>query len=343
MKASTFRIRLAALVVAATAVCGFAARIEAEGQEPREKIESAESAYPGGMPFGLKMYTDGLTVVGFSDVDTSDGSRTPAFDAGIHEGDVITEINGEAIRSSEDFVGAVEKSADEVEIKLRRGDEEMTVRVKPSKSERDGKYKTGMWLRDSTAGIGTVTFILPESGEFAGLGHGVCDADSGHLVELSRGVVCGVDICGVKRGSAGSPGELRGYFSEPNTGVILKNTEHGVFGYLKRPPEDDGIMELGHRCDVCEGDAGILCTIDGNGVREYSIEITKTDILENPASFEIRVTDNDLIAATGGIVQGMSGSPIIQNGKLVGAVTHVMVSDPLRGYGIYVESMKAAA
>ena len=338
MKISKIKIRFAAAVIAFASVFVTGTRIAATDPE-QHRIECSKEACPGGMPFGLRIYTDGLTVVGFSEVDTGSEPRTPAYDSGIREGDIITEINGKVIHSSEDFISVVGNSQEAVELKLRRDDEELTITVKPSKSERDGKYKTGMWLRDSTAGIGTVTFIIPESGEFAGLGHGVCDADSGNLLELSHGAVCGVDICGVKRGSPGDPGELQGYFSEPDTGVLVKNTEHGVFGYLKDCPRGLKTMELAEKCNVSAGDASILCTIDNSGPREYSIEILKTDSGENQTSFEIKVTDDTLIAATGGIVQGMSGSPVIQNGRLVGAVTHVLVSDPTRGYGIYIENM----
>ncbi len=300
----------------------------------------------GGVPFGIKLYTDGLIVMGFSPVESEGGSISPAADAGIQEGDVITRVSGVKVSSAEEFVSLIEDCSDSIEITFKRGDTEMSAVVTPAKSMKDNKYKTGMWLRDSTAGIGTVTYVDPDTHEFGGLGHGICDAESGQLIPLLRGIVADVQVSGVKKGECGSPGELHGYFTTGNCGVILKNTTRGVFGMLSASFEEIFSSEripLGTRSDVKMGNATILSTVDGGGRGEYSIKITRLPDKDSSQSFEIEVTDSALIEKTGGIVQGMSGSPILQNGKLVGAVTHVLVNDPTRGYGIFIESMLDAA
>jgi len=209
-------------------------------------------------------------------------------------------------------------------------------------SKEEGKYVTGLYVRDSGAGIGTVTFIVPETGAFGGLGHGICDGETGELIPMQRGSVVGVTISGVVKGLAGSPGEVKGYFSSGKTGTLLGNTECGVYGILAKLPEKLPCepLPIGLRNTVKEGKATIYCTLDGTAPQEYDIEIS--DIHRDSHSnkcFTVKVTDTDLINKTGGIIQGMSGSPIIQNGKLVGAVTHVLINDPTCGYGIFIENM----
>ena len=301
---------------------------------------AGETVYAGGFPFGIRIYTDGLVVVGLSDVNTSEGPASPAADAGIMIGDIIKEINGNKITSSDDFVGSVENNSEPVELLIEREEKTSTFTVTPALSAEDGKYRTGMWLRDSTAGIGTVTFIVPETGEFCGLGHGICDSKTGDLLPLMRGIVSEVQISGVSRGVPGTPGELKGYFGKNDAGLILKNTEHGVYGLFHTVPGCAGKkICLGERDKLHTGEASIICTVDGGEAKMYSIEITGLGKDKDAPNFDIAVTDKELIEKTGGIVQGMSGSPIIQDGYLVGAVTHVMVNDPLRGYGIYIEKM----
>ena len=303
-----------------------------------DKIE----VYPGGMPFGVKLYTQGLVVVGFADIDCESGSKAPAYDAGIRVNDVITKINGTDVTTSEEFVSSVEGSKGKIEITYIRDGNEYSTLIKPSISRTDGKLKTGMWIRDSTAGIGTITFIMPESNAFVGLGHGICDSETGEILPLMRGIVADVSISGIVKGAPGAPGELKGFFTENRTGVLVKNTEAGVLGYLNKLPENlipEEKMPIGLRSDVEEGNAYIWCTLDESGPQKYGIKITSVNNAGNNSSFEIQVTDESLIEKTGGIVQGMSGSPIIQNGKIIGAVTHVMINDPLRGYGIYIEKM----
>ncbi len=296
--------------------------------------------YVGGFPFGIRIYTEGLVVVELSAVNTRSGSSSPAEEAGILPGDIIKEINGRKINSSEEFTGAVENSSEPVKLLIERNGETKVIIITPALSSEDGKYRTGMWLRDSTAGIGTVTFIVPETGEFCGLGHGICDGKSGELLPLVKGIVSEVQISGVAKGMPGTPGELKGYFCKKDSGIIMKNTEHGVYGIFDSIPTNKGEkLSVGKREQLHTGKASVVCTIDGKSPQTFSIEITGLGNDKNSSNFEITVTDDALIEKTGGIVQGMSGSPIIQDGALVGAVTHVMVSDPMRGYGIYIDKM----
>ncbi|MGN1128241.1 MAG: SpoIVB peptidase [Candidatus Flemingiibacterium sp.] len=305
---------------------------------------AADKLMPGGMPFGVRLCCDGVLVVGVGEVETSAGRLSPARDAGIRPRDVICEINGVRISSADDVVSAVcGCSGEKLSMLVRRSGGELTVDVLPVESTDDGKYRAGLWIRDSTAGIGTVTFIDPSTGAFAGLGHGICDSDTGELMPLKRGVVLNVSISGVVRGQAGTPGELKGYFSSGKIGALLGNTECGVYGVFSELPNDasnSASVEAAESSEVCEGDAELWCTVDSGGKRAYKVRISDIDRSgRDVKNFVVTVTDDALIEKTGGIVQGMSGSPILQNGKLIGAVTHVMINDPSRGYGIFIENM----
>ncbi len=289
-------------------------------------VKNAKQVIVGGVPFGIKLYTDGLYVVGVGDVETVSGAVAPARDAGIQKGDVIKMLNGRAVADAEEFSSLIGSASGEVEVTVERGGRLLEFTVLPINSSSDGKRKLGLWLRDSTAGIGTVTFIVPDTGEFAGLGHGVCNAETGDLIPLTSGTVADVGISGVKRGEAGAPGELKGYFTEKVCGEISKNTRCGVFGVFSMIPKevmDTEKLPIGSREDLMVGEAYILCTVGSSAREKYTIEITDAGDSKTAHSFEIQVKDSALIEKTGGIVQGMSGSPIIQNGKLVGAVTHV--------------------
>ena len=227
-----------------------------------------------------------------------------------------------------------------------RNGKEYTAHVTPEYSKTEGKYKSGLWVRDSGAGIGTVTFIDPETLSFGGLGHGICDGDTGELIPMDRGSVLGVRINGINKGAAGAPGEIKGYFNSGKTGTLIKNTTCGVYGVFTELPKGlpSEAVCLGGREELKEGDAYIWCTLDDSGPQKYSIRISEINrSATGNKCFSITVTDRALIEKTGGIVQGMSGSPIIQNGKIVGAVTHVLVNDPTTGYGIFIENMLNAA
>ena len=208
------------------------------------------------------------------------------------------------------------------------------------------EYRLGVVLKDGAAGIGTITYIDPETGDFGGLGHGICDTDTGEVINFTEGQITGVILSGVKKGEEGKPGELSGLLTDKVKGVLYSNTECGVFGKLDSIPEglSSTAIEIAHRDDVHSGEATILSTVKVGSVKEYKIEIS--DINKGSTgtkSFKIKVTDPALIAITGGVVRGMSGSPIIQDGKLVGAVTHVMVANPTEGYGIFIENMLSAS
>lgn len=302
---------------------------------------------PGGMPFGAKMFTDGLIVVGFSDVDCTSGSPHPASDAGIQIRDIILKIDGAPIGTAENMGKIIAASNGRpITVTVRRDDTEIDVTVTPSLSNADQIYKTGMWVRDSTAGIGTITYVDPRSGAFAGLGHGICDSDTGALMPLSRGTVIDVTISGIQKGQSGAPGELKGHFASGKIGSLLGNTRAGVYGIMTELPKTvraENALPIALKNEIHDGEATLLCTLDENGVCSYTVNIRKLKNSLDNKNMEITVTDPALIEKTGGIVQGMSGSPLIQDGRLIGAVTHVLINDPAKGYGIFIENMLEAA
>ena len=301
--------------------------------------------YLGGVPFGVRFSSGSLTVSGLCQVDAEDGDVCPASEAGLKENDTIVKINGELADSALQVTRAVEESGGKaINLVCVRDGKEFTVSVTPRKSESSGKYRIGLWIKDSSAGIGTVTYVIPSTGGFGGLGHGICDGQSGELINIDRGIVCDVEICGVDKGMPGDPGELHGSFGSVRTGVVTGNTENGVFGIftdITNLRNSGTLIEMAERSQISSGEAKIICTLDSEGPKEYSAEITCPEDA-GAKSFSITVTDERLIEKTGGIVQGMSGSPVIQNGRLVGAVTHVLVGDAREGYGIYIDSMTEA-
>lgn len=264
----------------------------------------------------------------------------------LRAGDIIISLGDTEIKTASEIEKIMSQSSGEpIMITVKRGDARLTVIATPKLV--GGKYKLGIKLKDTASGIGTVTFIDKENGVFGGLGHGICDMESGELIGMTEGVMTGVLLGGVNRGEAGKPGELCGVLTGKTTGTIYKNTECGVFGEVDCTTLDTSEYEelrLAKSSDVHTGDAEILCTVKNGTPRRYKVEITEIGDNSSPTkSFKLHVTDKTLIAITGGIVRGMSGSPIIQDGKLVGAVTHVMVADPTEGYGIFIENMLNAA
>ena len=301
---------------------------------------------PGGIPFGVKFSMAGIVVVGFCDVDTKDGNICPASQAGLRTGDIITKIDGHEPRDTSDFISLIDGSSGKsIAVTFTRAGAEKSLRLSPKYSVSEGKYMAGLCVRDSGAGIGTVTYIDPETYSFAGLGHGICSADSGKLIKMTRGVVSDVTVSGVKKGVVGVPGEIKGIIGTNKLGSLVGNTDCGVYGMFLKCPEGVGKpIPVGLKSEVKSGAAYIICTLDGNGACRYNIEISSVKYDEcGSKCFTVTVKDQKLIDKTGGIVQGMSGSPIIQNGKLVGAVTHVMINDPTVGYGIFIENMLNAA
>ncbi len=310
---------------------------------------TVKKVIPCGQPFGIKMLTEGIMVVRLSDINGTKDS-CPAKKAGVHVGDIIISVGGEKITSNEDLAKAISSSGGKTVkvILIRNGyddksasGEKLSVNLTPEYCNSEKCYKTGMWVRDSSAGIGTITFYDPSTGVFGGLGHPICDADTGELMPLSSGEICDVSITGYKKGVNGNPGELRGRFlSSSQTGIVTQNTNSGVFGTLDEAPCDNKEIEIAEYDEIKKGKAEILTTISGSQPQKYSINIEQINI-DDPESknFVIRVTDKDLLDKTGGILQGMSGSPIIQNGKLIGAVTHVFVNNSCMGYGIFAQTM----
>ncbi len=292
-----------------------------------------------GTAFGVRFHTDGVVIAGIP------GDQGPAAQAGLKRGDVITRINGSPIRSAEHFADTVRCSqGEELTLEYRRGELSHTVRLKPEADE-SGAYRLGVWIKDSAAGIGTITFIDPETMQFVGLGHGICDAESGVLIPLAGGSAEEVVLSGITAGEAGVPGELRGSFCGHKLGKLTENRITGVYGVLLEVPSglEKERFPIGKKEDVKDGQAYIFSTVDDGGRAMYEIEISDLEKEKETRNFTVHITDPRLLGKTGGIVQGMSGSPIIQNGKIIGAVTHVLVNDPTRGYGIFIENMLDAA
>ena len=297
-----------------------------------------DSLIAAGTPLGIRFRTDGVVITGIRAISEDEGS--PALDAGLRRGDIITHIGGTKIENAEGLQKAIKSSDGEVRIKYLRAGRELATVLTPSR-DADGVLRLGLWIRESASGIGTITFIDPSDSTFAGLGHGICDSESGALLPLAEGTVEDVILTGIAVGRRGIPGELHGFFSGKQNGRLTGNTFSGVTGVLSSIPEglENEIYPVGKKGDVHEGEAFIFATVDGQGRHKYSIELSKIDMGGSQKNFTVTVTDSTLLEKTGGIVQGMSGSPIIQDGKLIGAVTHVLVSDPTSGYGIFIENM----
>ncbi|NOH16781.1 SpoIVB peptidase [Clostridium cochlearium] len=310
------------------------------------KVPAELSVYPGGQPIGVKLNTKGVLVVGLTDLEGEKGKITsPAAVAGIELGDSILEINGENIESGENISSIISKSNGEVlKVKVERKDKIIEKEVKAKKTK-EGNYKIGLWVRDSTTGVGTLTFYDDKTKTFAALGHPITDIDTGVTLKVDKGEIVPSSIISIKKGLKGNPGELKGIFLDDKDpiGNIKNNTECGIFGNVNNNIIYDynRKMKVALRDEIKEGPAYILTTIQGERPKKYSINIEKLlpQGEAGPKSMLIKVTDKELLNKTGGIVQGMSGSPIIQNDKIVGAVTHVLINKPDTGYGIYIEWM----
>ncbi len=301
---------------------------------------------PGGDVFGIRVFLGGAMVTSLTKVTDADGNeRCPAREAGLTPGDLITAVDGKAIRDAASLSSSIAASQGHaLTLTVLRGERTLTLRLTPRYSASAGAYRAGILVKDQAAGIGTMTFIDPRTGAFGGLGHGIYDTESAAILPVERGVVSDVRLSGVIAGAPGDPGELRGQLGEKRRGTLLSNTECGVFGVLGDTAGLHEAIPIGLASSVHVGRAEILCTLKDGECRPYDIEITELrDRRTTTKCFTIRVTDPDLIEVTGGIVQGMSGSPIIQDGRLIGAVTHVMINDPTCGYGIFIENMLAAA
>ena len=308
-------------------------------------VEDACYAVPCGMPVGIYLKSRGVMVIGTGKVTDENGSEAePAYGI-LQSGDYIEAINGQPLSDKEALITSLNRMGEsEALLRVRRGGRELELSVDTVKTA-DGSRKLGAWVRDDTQGIGTMTYLKPDGG-FGALGHGISDSDTGRVVEIENGALYETEILGIEKGSAGNPGVMAGviyYGPGSRLGSVAQNTDCGIFGTAGQAFCDavgQQTMEVGHRQDVKRGKAWIRSCVSGEAC-DYEIEIQRVDY--SPAkenkSLVFQVTDERLLRLTGGIVQGMSGSPILQNGKLVGAVTHVFVQDSTRGYGIFVEDM----
>ncbi len=304
-------------------------------------VQPERTLIPGGQLIGVAIHTDGLMVVGASDIGET---PSPARIAGLRAGDVIMAINGQKVDSAaqmgELFDGA------EAELSVMRDGKECTVRVTPIKDERDGVYRLGAWVRDSTAGVGTLSFYDPQTHAFGALGHAITDVDTGEILSVGRGYIYNSHLIDILRGQSGEPGELLGEFfdQESQLGEVTENCVFGLYGHSEQGIENalypEGVKVMA-RSEVKPGPATLLTTIGDKGIGQYDCEIVKVFHQDAPSqrSMVVRITDGELLEATGGIVQGMSGSPILQDGRLVGAITHVYIDDPTQGYAIFAEWM----
>ena len=309
--------------------------------KPESKKSDLEpvSVYVGGNPLGFTFDLDGVLVVAISNDDVEN----------LKEGDIIKKLCGQDVKGVDDIAKILDSVIDKSQMQdlvIVRNNDEQAARIKPVYDEIAERYKLGIWIRDSAAGVGTLTYIRKDNMRFGALGHPVCDIDTGSIMPISEGNIFKCNVVGLKKGAKKKPGELKGLFLRNGSklGSLDKNNTCGVFGKFEEKQLDfinGEEMEVASKYDVKSGKAVIRCTIDGYEPRDYEIEIVKTYFQSNSEtkSMFIRVTDKELLEKTGGIIQGMSGSPIIQNGKLVGAVTHVFVSDPTKGYGIFAENM----
>ena len=311
-------------------------------KEINVNVISKTKVIPMGNAIGMKLYTDGVLVVGMSEIE----GKKPYENSGIKEGDRIVQIDKKAIDNTEDLMEAVNKcSGKEISVKYIRDNTTITTSIKPIKNS-GNQYKIGLWVRDAAAGVGTLTFYEPSSGMFGTLGHGILDVDTSELIKIANGELVTTNILNITKGKKGDPGEIRGTIESGHTiGNIDKNTSFGVFGTLNKTPyiniQNNDEIEVALREEIKIEDAQIICELE-NGKREkYNIKIQKVFLNNNKdnKSMLIKITDEKLLEKTGGIIQGMSGAPIIQNGKFIGAVTHVLVNEPTVGYGVFADIM----
>ncbi|MFV0516810.1 MAG: SpoIVB peptidase [Aminipila sp.] len=310
-------------------------------------VVSEKVLMPGGQSIGVKMDVKGVLIVGLQEIETITGEVVnPGILSGLQIGDTILEINGQKVYRATEVQSIVNKTRGEVLLKLQRKNDIMEISLTPVVAKSDNMYKLGIWVKDKTAGIGTLTFYDPQNNNYGALGHAITDPETGSILSVADGELVNSKVESVKQGKVGEPGEIRGIFYEADDplGSLNKNTEFGIFGKLYEKtdsPYFDKPLPVGYQDFVKPGPAYILTTLDNNQVECYEIEIEKVNRQNKPntKSMTIKVTDDRLLQKSGGIVQGMSGSPIIQNGRLVGAVTHVFVNNPQKGYGIFIEWM----
>lgn len=297
---------------------------------------------PGGQAVGITLESDGVLVLGTGNVTGSDRHIYSPAQQILKEGDIILEADGTYVNDKEALEAAIRNSDETLDLTVIRDDSKVDVRLNPVKCLEDGSNKIGVWVRDSTQGIGTLTYIDPDDSSFGALGHGVYDADTGKLMSLKSGTVVESKITGVKKSEKGLPGELKGVLDKSSVlGNIAENNECGIYGTLNDITQYNDALPIASAEEIKIGDAVILCSDNEGNINEYEIKIESVNLdhSEEDKGLVIRITDESLKNMSGGIVQGMSGSPIIQDGKIVGAVTHVFIREPDKGYGIFIENM----
>lgn len=296
-----------------------------------------------GTPFGIRIKTKGIVVIGTEEIKSENESVCPAEKAGIRVGDIIENVNGVEVSNTDELVKIInESSGDALTLTILRGEERFSISLTPVYSPDNGVYKAGLWVKDSSVGIGTLTYIDPQNGCFGGLGHAICDGSSGVVMPVGSGTITDVNLTGVRKGVSGTPGELTGFLGDRSLGLLHTNSPTGVYGVYNLPYTDSETITAAMKQEVRIGKAKMLTTLPGKSEAEYfDIMIEKINYDDDipTRNMVIEVTDERLLDITGGIVQGMSGSPIVQEGKMVGAVTHVLVNDPAKGYGIFIENM----
>lgn len=302
---------------------------------------SSRQVILGGDAFGIKLYSKGVMVVEISEVETDAGKKSPAKEAGIQESDIITYANSQKLQSNEQLSEIISRSDEKgIALQIQRGNEEFETTLYPVKDSQ-GIIRAGMWIRDSAAGLGTITYYDTENSSFGSLGHGICDNDTEEIIPVEKGQIMSATITDAEKSVKGEAGGLKGYFNSDIIGEAAVNCELGLYGICEIDPTyNRHAIEVANKEEVQQGEAQIYCTIDGTTPQYYDVYIEKVNSGdEKTKNMVIKITDTELLEKTGGIVQGMSGSPIIQNGKLVGAVTHVFVNQPEKGYGIFIENM----
>lgn len=296
---------------------------------------------------GVKLYTSGVLVVGMSEIEGIDNKMyKPYENSGITEGDSIISVNNTKVSTTQDLIDSVNNcKGQDLSIQYLHNEETLTCSITPVKTN-NNQYKLGLWVRDSAAGVGTVTFYDPTTNSFAALGHGITDIDTEELINIDSGEFVTTRVLNIAKGKSGTPGKIQGSIeNQSNIGTITKNSKFGIYGNVLDPLslnlDYSNQIDIALREEIKLGNAKILCSLDGSEPKEYDIEIENIFRENNydNKSMKIRVTDKDLIDKTGGIIQGMSGAPIIQNGKFVGAVTHVLVNNPTEGYAVFGDIM----
>ena len=341
--------RMAVVVICIAIICFILSGMFSEHNERETAVNvlSEKVLIPGGQSIGVKMDVKGVLVVGLEEIEGTNGEKiNPGVLSGVQIGDTILSINGREVYKADEVQEIVNDIKGNVTLKIKRNDEIMKVDMVPVVSKDDEMYRLGIWVKDKTAGIGTLTYYDPSDMTFGALGHGIVDPETGKVLPVDSGLLLESQVKEIKEGENGDPGEIQGIFYHADTplGSLEYNCEYGVYGeaysYIDNPIYNKPLA-VGTKEQVELGKAYILTTLKNNEIKRYEIEIESIEKQDEPSdkSMVIKVTDEELLEECGGIVQGMSGSPIIQDGKLIGAVTHVLVNDPTRGYGIFIENM----